>query len=58
MKLVQIDSDTFINIEKVCGLKSLGPDCTYIFFVGSNKIEVRASLYKVKTAIENAMREE
>ena len=57
MKLVYIDNYTFINIEKVCGLKWASPNCTYIFTQGDNKIEVNKPLWEVKKIIENAMKE-
>lgn len=57
MKLVEINVHTCINVEKVNGLQSCGPNCTYII-TDNNKIEVDEPLYKVKKIIENAMREE
>lgn len=56
MKLVKVDKDTFINIEKVCGLQEISPNYTYIFIEGDSKIAVSGSLYKVKKIIEDAMK--
>jgi hypothetical protein len=57
MKLVEINGHVCVNVEKVNGLQSCGPDRTYII-MDNNKIEVGEAIYDVKKIIENAMKED
>ncbi len=56
MRLEKIDNHTFIDVEKILGLRSGGPNHTYIYLEGVKEIEVECDLYKVKKIIENAMK--
>lgn len=58
MKLVKIDNDTIINVEKVLCIEG-DPRCNFcsILLETDKKIRVQCSSYTVKKIIEDAMKE-